>query len=223
MPGRGERSYDDPCGIARALDLVGERWALLLVRELIFGPKRFTDLRHGLPDASQNVIAQRLRELELHEVVERVRLGPPAKVMAYQLTRLGRELEPVLLSLARWGSELPILTVNELSTDALMFALRATYLPPARSKRRRTYEIQFELDQFQVITGSDIEVARGPASDPDAVIATTPDVLRDLVYAGRSLDLTLELGEIAIVGDRSVVRRLFTSFRRPPPAVPQRS
>ncbi|MFC7623141.1 winged helix-turn-helix transcriptional regulator [Microlunatus sp. GCM10028923] len=216
MPERGERSYDDPCGIARALDLVGERWALLLVRELIFGPKRFTDLRHGLAGASQNVIAQRLRELERHGVVERMRLGPPARVPAYRLTRLGRELEPVLLALARWGSDLPIRTANELSTDALMFALRATYEPPGRSTRLREYEIRFELDQYRVITGTDIQVARGPATDPDAVIATAPDVLRDLVYAGRSLPLSLDRGEITIVGDRSAVRRLITSFRRPP-------
>ena len=86
---RGERSYDDPCGIARALDLVGERWALLLVRELVFGPKRFTDVRRGLPGASQNVLAQRLRELRRDGIVEQIRLGPPAATQAYRLTELG--------------------------------------------------------------------------------------------------------------------------------------
>ena len=98
---RGERSYDDPCGIARALDLVGERWALLLVRELVFGPKRFTDVRRGLPGASQNVLAQRLRELRRDGIVEQIRLGPPAATRAYRLTERGRGLEPILLELAR--------------------------------------------------------------------------------------------------------------------------
>ena len=100
---------------------VGERWAPLLVRELVFGPKRFTDVRRGLPGASQNVLAQRLRELRRDGIVEQIRLGPPAATRAYRLTERGRGLEPILLELARWGSDLPITSGAELSTDALMF------------------------------------------------------------------------------------------------------
>ena len=80
------RTYHDPCGIARALDLVGERWALLVIRELLLGPKRFTQLRHGLHDASANVLSQRLRELELAGLVRRRKLGPPASTLVYELT-----------------------------------------------------------------------------------------------------------------------------------------
>ena len=98
------RTYGDACGIPRALDRVGERWALMVIRELVLGPKRFTDLRTGLPGASPNVLAQRLRELEHAGVVRRRRLPPPAASQVYELTDWGRELEPVLLALGRWGA-----------------------------------------------------------------------------------------------------------------------
>src|SRR5919106_2428034 len=101
------RTYGDPCGVARSLDLVGERWALLIVRELLLGPKRFNDLLTGLPGASPNVISQRLRDLVAQGVVERRDLGPPARVHLYDLTERGRELEPVLLLLGRWGGHAP--------------------------------------------------------------------------------------------------------------------
>src|SRR5436190_12492610 len=106
MPER--RSYGDSCGIARALDLIGERWALLVVRELVLGPKRFTDLRAGLPNLSADVLAQRLRELDQAGIVRRRKLPPPAGVKVYELTHWGLELEPVLLDLGRWGSRSPL-------------------------------------------------------------------------------------------------------------------
>src|SRR5215211_5215261 len=101
------RTYGDRCGVARALDLVGERWALLVVRELLLGPKRFTDLRGGLPNLGPDVLAQRLRELEQAGVLRRRVLPPPAASRVYELTERGRELEPVILGLGRWGSAAP--------------------------------------------------------------------------------------------------------------------
>lgn len=214
---RGERSYHDPCGIARALDRVGERWALLLVRELIFGPKRFSDLRRGIPGASQNVLAQRLRELERDGVVEHVRLGPPAGTRAYQLTTLGEALEPILLELARWGSDLPIRTGGELSTDALLFALKATYQPGRPVQGRTEFEVRLDADRFRIVLDAGtIDVLRGTADDPDAMITTTPVVLRDLIYAGRPLSEAIAADEVVITGDRRAVGRLVKSFRRPP-------
>src|SRR5512145_951843 len=99
----GERAYADACAAARALDVVGSRWALLVARELLHGPKRFTDLRAGLPTASPNVLSQRLRELQRDGVVRRRALPPPAGSQVYELTEWGRELEPVMLALGRWG------------------------------------------------------------------------------------------------------------------------
>ncbi|MGL5852342.1 MAG: winged helix-turn-helix transcriptional regulator, partial [Phycicoccus sp.] len=127
------RTYRDLCGIARALDVVGERWALLVVRELMFGPKRFADLHRGLPGMSQNVLTQRLRELEETNVLIRRRGLPPATGLVYELTDHGRALEPVLLALGRWGSPLhpgPG-SAEELSPDALVVALRTTFDPAA--------------------------------------------------------------------------------------------
>src|SRR3977135_907512 len=98
------RTYGDQRGVARALDVVGERWALLVVRELLLGPKRFTDLRTGLPHLSADVLSQRLRELERAGVVRRRKLPPPAGSRVYELTEWGRDLEPVVLDLGRWGS-----------------------------------------------------------------------------------------------------------------------
>src|SRR5215213_11249135 len=101
------RTYGDGCAIARALDLVGDRWALLVVRELLLGPKRYTDLRRGLPNASPNVLAQRLGELERAGVLRRRKLPPPAGSRVYELTEWGMELEPVVVSLGRWGARSP--------------------------------------------------------------------------------------------------------------------
>src|SRR6185437_15881661 len=150
---RHVRSYDDPCGLARALDLVGERWALLVVRELLLGPKRFADLRRGLPGLSQNVLAQRLRELEEAAVVTRRRLEPPASTWAYELTERGRELEPALLALAAWGSRTPMspgAAAAELSADALMLALRTTARPSGEPAR---VELRLDDDRFGVLVG----------------------------------------------------------------------
>ena len=129
-----DRTYGDRCGVARALDAVGERWALLVVRELLLGPKRFADLHRGLGGMSQNVLSQRLRDLEHAGVVRRRRLGPPAAVSVYELTERGADLEPVLMALGRWGREQPLDGAEAFSTDALMLALRTTFDPSPTSR-----------------------------------------------------------------------------------------
>src|SRR3954449_5630116 len=101
------RTYGDGCAIAQALDLIGERWALLVVRELLLGPKRHTDLRSGLPNASPNVLSQRLAELEAAGIVKRRKLPPPAGARVYELTGWGRELEPVVTGLGHWAARAP--------------------------------------------------------------------------------------------------------------------
>ena len=132
------RRYDDPCGIARALDVIGDRWALLVVRELIFGPKRFVQLRSGLHGVSPNVLSQRLRDLENAGVVRQDVLDPPASVAVYQLTERGLALEPVLLELGRWGSQEPVTTSSELSVSALLLALKTVFHPATAVDATRT-------------------------------------------------------------------------------------
>src|ERR687887_236179 len=140
------RSYDQFCGIARALDLVGERWAMLIVRDLILGPKRFTDLRRGLPAIGTNVLAARLQELERGGVVARRRLPPPAASTVYELTDYGRKVEGPLLALGRWGA----LSMGQrqpgqaLRSEWLGVALKAFFRPEAAADLRAAIELRFD-------------------------------------------------------------------------------
>lgn len=215
----GKRSYDDPCGIARALDLIGERWALLIVRELLLGPKRFTDLRRGLPMASQNVLSHRLRELEDAAVLRRRRLGPPAGTSVYELTAWGYDLEPVVLELARWGSRAQLSSSGELSSDALLLALKTTFDAPAAGALAASYELRLGEDVFGVRIGEGrIELARGSADRPDAIVETSTTTLRSLVFGGLPLADAERAGEVTVTGDRDAVAHLVTLFPRPTPA-----
>ena len=126
-----KRSYGDACGISRALDVVGERWALMVVRELLLGPKRFTDIRGGLPKLSADVLAQRLRGLEEAGIVRHRKLPPPASAQVYELTPRGRALEPVLHELGRWGgANAPEPTEDmSMSLDSHLVSLRTLFDP----------------------------------------------------------------------------------------------
>src|SRR5215204_6012851 len=144
------RTYDDGCAAAHALDLVGERWALLVVRELLLGPKRFTDLRAGLPGASPNVLAQRLRELEQSGVVRRRKLPPPAASRVYELTDWGKDLEPVIISLGRWGVRSPSKPHDaELSVDSLILSFRTMFDPQRAGGLEANYELRLGEESFR--------------------------------------------------------------------------
>src|SRR5262250_975468 len=143
----GNRSYGEQCGVARSLDVIGERWALLIVRELLLGPKRFNDLLVGLPGASPNVISQRLRELIGSGVIRHTDLGPPARVRVYELTDWGSELEPAVLHLGQWGSRAPLPKGALWGLDSLLLALQATADPVVVNGR---YELRVGSDIFTV-------------------------------------------------------------------------
>jgi DNA-binding HxlR family transcriptional regulator len=153
------RSYGDPCGVARALDVVGERLALLVVRELLLGPKRFTELHRGLGGASQNVLSQRLRELAAAGVLRCRRLGPPTSAWVYELTDWGRDLEPVLLALGGWGSRAPLADPGELGVDALVLALRTTFDPAAAPGLPIEVELRFLGERAGVRIDGNAELA----------------------------------------------------------------
>jgi DNA-binding HxlR family transcriptional regulator len=219
MPGR--RSYQDPCGVARALDLVGERWALLVVRELLLGPKRFTDLRLGLPTASQNVLSQRLRDLDEAGLVDRRKLGPPASTWAYQLTERGRSLEPVLVQLARFGSRQPMSSTGGLSVDALILAMRTTFDPAEAGQL--SVRIQLDLGDDQVdatVTEGRVEFARtaaGRAGGAATRIRASAATLRSVVFGGLALAEAEEAGTLRTEGDRRNAERFVALFPRPTP------
>jgi DNA-binding HxlR family transcriptional regulator len=178
------RTYGDPCGVARALDAVGERWALLVVRELLLGPKRFTDLHRGLGGVSQNVLSQRLRELEAAGIVRRRRLGPPAGAWAYELTEEGSALEPVLVALGRWGRSRPMTAEAELSVDALVLALQTTFDPAAAGDLEASLDLRLDDDRLEVaVADGRLSVTRASAKDPDATLRTDAPTLRELAFA----------------------------------------
>ncbi len=213
------RSYGDPCGVARALDAVGERWALLVVRELLFGPKRYADISRGMPGMSPNVLSQRLRELEQSGIVQRRRLGPPASIKVYELTERGRDLEPVLCALAVWGSREVVDPTVELSVDALMLALKTTFDSSVAGRSRGSYELRFADDRFHVeIADGQCRIARGPADTPDAVIDTDSATLRSVVFGGRKLADAIAAGDLRLTGDRKQAGRFAACFPRPTPA-----
>ena len=205
------RRYDDPCGIARALDAVGDRWALLVVRELIFGPKRFVQLRQGLTGISPNVLSQRLRDLEDASVVRRDVLGPPADVPVYELTARGRALEPVLLQLARWGSQQPLTAPGELSASALLLALQTVFDPAAGVDA--TFALRIDGDWFR-LTAADgsIAIARGRAEHPDATLETDAATLRSVAFGREPISHAERDGRLAVRGDRRLAERFTRMF-----------
>jgi DNA-binding HxlR family transcriptional regulator/putative sterol carrier protein len=216
------RTYCDACAAAHALDLIGERWALLVVRELLLGPKRFTDLRAGLPNVSPNVLAQRLRELERAGVVRRRKLPPPAASRVYELTDWGMELEPVIIRLGRWGTRSPFRPRDaELGVDSLILSFRTMFDPLAAEGLEASYELRLGEDSFYAeVADGHFEVARGDADRPDAIIEADPATLAAVVYEGRSLAEALRSGDIKIGGDRSAVERFIGLFPLPELAAP---
>jgi DNA-binding HxlR family transcriptional regulator len=213
------RSYGDGCGIAHALDLVGERWALLVVRELLLGPKRFTDLRAGLPNASPNVLSQRLRELEEATIVRRRKLPPPAGTWVYELTDWGRALEPIAISLGAWALRSPTFPRDApVGADSVALALQTFFDPAAAGGLSARYELRLGEDVFRVrIADGRIELARGPADDPDATVETDAGTLSAVIWRGRELAEALRAGDVTIEGDRGAVTRLVTLFPQPEP------
>ena len=157
------RTYGEACGIPRALDRVGERWALLVVRELMLGPKRFTDLKTGLPHASPNVLAQRLRELEQTGVVRKRRLPPPAASQVYELTEWGRELESVLVALGRWGARAPLdPECMGMSVDSHVVSLATLFDPERAGDFEARLELRMGEDVFRaVIADGEIDAGHG--------------------------------------------------------------
>jgi DNA-binding HxlR family transcriptional regulator len=208
------RRYDDPCGIARALDIVGERWALLVVREMIFGPKRFVQLRDGLHGVSPNVLSQRLRDLEQAGIVRRGVLDPPASVAIYELTARGRALEPILLELGRWGSQQPMTTSGELSVNALLLALKTVFDPAAAVNA--TFALRVDGDWFRVtVAGDSIDITRGRTDHPAVTFDTDVATLRSVAFGREPISDAERDGRLTVDGDRLLAERFARMFPVP--------
>jgi DNA-binding HxlR family transcriptional regulator/putative sterol carrier protein len=212
-----KRSYDDGCAAAHALDLIGERWALLVVRELVLGPKRFTDLRAGLPGISPNVLTQRLEELERTSVVRRRKLSPPAGAWVYELTDWGLELKPAIMALGRWAARSPHFPQGaSIGVDALMLSFRTMFDSKAAAGLEASIELRLGEDRFHAeVARGRLELARGSAHQPDAILSAGPDTLAALVYGGRKLAEALRSGNVKVEGDKSSVKRFLALFPLP--------
>ncbi|TWD81050.1 HxlR family transcriptional regulator [Kribbella amoyensis] len=165
------KTYGQYCGVARALELVGERWAMLIIRDLLVGPKRYTDLRTGLPKIPTNVLSTRLKELEQSGVVERQVEAPPSRAIVYRLTEYGADLDQAVLALGRWGARsLGELRPGEIATaETLVMALRSTFQPTRG--RRTTYELRFgEVVVHAIVAGGKLVAEPGPLDGADVRI-----------------------------------------------------
>src|SRR6476620_10621441 len=181
------RTIEDGCGIAHSQELLGQRWALLVVRELLLGPKRFTDLRKGIPDISPNVLGQRLRELETSGIVRRRKLPPPAATQVYELTDWRRELEPAVLTLGRWASHSPSFPIGAaMGPDSLVLALKTTFQPEKADGIDARYELWLDETPYEIrVRDGAFEAERGEAGSAGATIRTDPDALAGVVFGGR--------------------------------------
>ena len=213
----GKRKYDDGCAVAHALDLVGERWALLVVRELLLGPKRFTDLLAGVRGASPDVLTQRLRDLTETGVVRRKRLGPPTSAQVYELTTWGADLGPIVVGLARWASHSPGMRYDApLGTDSAVLSLEALFDPSAAAGVDATIALHLGDERFRLrIANSQLAVTRAETERPNATIDTNTNTLLSLLRANRPLDDAVANGELRLAGDRALVEKFMCLFPTP--------
>lgn len=181
------RAYRQYCATARALDVVGERWTLLLVRELLTGPKRNKDLLRNLPGIGTNLLAARLRKLEDDGLVERTRLPPPAGSSVYQLTELGAKLEPAIMALARWGLNLlgDPEEQDEIRPSWVILGMKSVFRPERAADLREVYEFRIGGDVFwMAVDRGDTDAAQGHAPSPDLIVAADIDTFLE-VHAGK--------------------------------------
>lgn len=212
-----KRGYGDRCGIARGLDLVGTRWALLVVRELLLGPKRFGDLRAGLEGMSAETLTQRLRQLEEDGVVRRTTLPPPASTSAYELTEWGYDLRPVVLALGAWGSRAPFPDGGAaLSPDAMMLALPTMFDPSRAPEEPTEYEVRLADQSFRLrVADGELQIERGAADDPATTITTDTTTFPEVLWRGLPLETVEGDGRFTIGGGRGAARRFLRLFAAP--------
>jgi DNA-binding HxlR family transcriptional regulator len=211
-----KRRYEDGCAAAHGLDLVGDRWAMLVVRELLLGPKRFTDLRAGLAGISPNVLTQRLEELEHAAIVQRRKLARPAAAWVYELTEWGLQLEPVITALGRWAARSPFKPEAGLNVDSLILSFRTMFDAHAAEGFSASVEMRFGEDRFHArVDGGHMELIRGRAEHPDVTIDTDSNTLAAVVYGGRKFADALRAGDLKVEGDKAAARRFVTLFPLP--------
>jgi DNA-binding HxlR family transcriptional regulator len=213
-----KRRYEDACGAAHALDLVGERWALLVIRELMLGPKRFSDIRADLPGISANVLTQRLEGLEAAGVLRRKKLPPPASAQVYELTAWGYESEPIFQALGRWAARSPAHDPSlPLSPVSLLLSFRTMFDPDRARGLDARIGLKLGKETFLVrIADGRIRAVRGAATGTDLVFTGTAPAVAAAVYGGMPLAALEAEGALKLDGDRALAERFVTLFPLPP-------
>ena len=209
------RSYNQYCAIAHALDIVGERWTLLLVRELIVGPRRFSDLLADLPGIGTNLLAARLKHLAERDIVRRETLPPPAASSVYTLTELGRGLEPVIVQLHRWGrrTQGPAGPDTRFRPAWAPLAMRLAFDPAAAAGVREVYEFRVDADVFHAdVRDGVVRTAQTAAESPDVVISTDAGTFSDVAMGRTDLAEAVRSGAAVLDGDWEAMLRLASLF-----------
>ena len=213
-----KRSYRQFCAIARALDLVGERWTLLLIRELLAGPRRFSDLLEGLPGIGTNLLTTRLRELQAAGAIARSMLPPPASSAVYSLTPRGLRLRSVVMNLGAWGNELlsvPSATETMRPWWSLLLLNGRFYrgtanVPP---DLKESYELQCDGEIWHVaIDAGKLSMGQGAARDPAFTVKVDGESLASVIAGTTSFNKAVDRGKVAIVGDMKALKRAAKIF-----------
>src|SRR3984893_5642630 len=206
-PALDKRWYDDACCTALGVELVGERWSLLIVRELMFGGRRFSELRAGLPGISANILTMRLEGLVRVGIIQRRKLPPPASVQIYELTPWGYEAEVVLQELGRWATRSPLHDPTlPLSAASIMMSFRTMYSRERAKGEAATIGFRFGDEAFVVDFGSEgIRTRRGEPEGCALVVSTNSIALASVVYGGRPVLDAEASGELRLTGDRALL------------------
>lgn len=206
-----KRRYEDACGLAHALELLGERWAMLVLRELAYGPRRFSELKADLTGISANVLTQRLTELESRGLVRKTKLPPPASVQVYEATAWGLEAVPMIAALGRWAARSPLHDPTlRMSHVSVMMSLQ-TLISPERASGLKT-RVCFRFgDAAYVATVADgrLDVHRGDASDCDLTFIGAPSDVAAVIHGGAPFDI------IRVEGDMALAERFRALFPLP--------
>jgi DNA-binding HxlR family transcriptional regulator len=213
------RSYSQRCGIATALDVIGDRWTALVVRDLLLGPLRFGDLADGLPGIGTNTLAARLKHLEAAEVVNRRLLPMPDRGTVYELTAYGRELEPILMALGRWGTKsMGRLPSNVTSRSRwLVAAMLAFHDQSKRIARPTTWELRLSDSAFAArAEGTDLTITAGAPENADLVITTEDEHLHRLLTRRLTPETAVATGAVTLTGDATALPRLLELLAFPP-------
>ena len=215
-----KRTYEDACAAAHALDLVGERWSLLVMRELLLGPKRFTDLRESLPGISANVLTQRLEDLETFGIVARRKLPPPASAWVYGLTEWGQESEELFKVIGRWGARSPLHdTSSPVSVSSIVMSMRTMFDAAGAKKLKGVVGFRFGREEFVArLADGAFDIQRGEIVNANVTVTGDQMSWAGALYGGVPLQTLEKAGRLKVTGDRALLERVMTLFPLPPKA-----